>query len=425
MTIDPELLITLGAIIVLLVISAFFSGSETALTATSRARIHELERQGDRRAGIVARLVAAPERLISSILLGNNFVNVLAAALATNALLSLFGDVGLVYATFAMTALILIFSEVLPKTYAFTNPERVALGVAAPLRIIIAVLAPIAAGVQFIVRATLKAFGISIDADRRVLSARDELRGAIDLHLREGGVVKGDRDMLGGVLALPDLEISDVMIHRTKMVSVNIEQPPADIIKTVLDTGHSRLPVWQGEPENIVGILHAKDLLAGLARARGKNEKISIRRLCAKPWFVPDITPVSEQLNAFLKRKTPLAIVVDEYGEMMGLVTLEDILEEIVGEIADEHDEAFTGIDRLANGAVIAEGTLAVRDLNRAMDWSLPEDEATTVAGLVIHEAQMIPDTGQAFTFHGFRFEVMARERNQLTSIKVTPLSPA
>ena len=413
--------ITCGAILALLILSAFFSGSETALTAVSRGRIHQLQRQGNRRAGIVDKLISARETLIGAILLGNNLVNILASALATSLFVKLFGDAGVAYATLVMTALVLIFAEVLPKTYAITNTDRSALAVAPIIRVIVAVLGPVTATVQFIVRKTLGLFGASIEEGTEVLSAREELRGAIDLHHREGAVVKHDRDMLGGVLNLEELEVGDVMVHRTEMESIDAATDPAEIVEQVLSSGYTRLPVWKDDRENIIGLLNAKDLLRAMSVTKGDIGDLDISPLLTPPWFVPDTTTVTHQLNAFLKRKIHFALVVDEYGDMQGLVTLEDILEEIVGEIADEHDAPATGVRPQPDGTVMVDGTVAIRDLNRTMDWDLPDEEATTVAGLVIHESQMIPEVGQAFTFYGHTFEVLRRRRNQVTSLRVSP----
>ncbi len=408
------------AIIILLILSAFFSGSETAVTATSRARMHELEKRGNLRARTVRHLIEKPQRLIGAILLGNNMVNILASALATSLFLKLFGPVGVVYATLVMTALVLIFGEVMPKTYAIINPDRYALFVAPMIKILVALFAPMVSAVEYIAKNSMKLVGIDISKAEAILSAREELRGAINLHHKEGSVIKRDRDMLGGVLDLSELEISDVMIHRTKMKMVDIARTPSQIIDDILSSGHSRMPVYEGDTDNIIGIIHAKNLLAQMQATGGKADKINIRNICAKPWFVPDTTLVPDQLNAFLRRKTHFAIVVDEYGELMGLVTLEDILEEIVGDIEDEHDVSHSGIAPQEDGSFIIEGTTPIRDINRQNDWDLPDDEATTIAGLVIHEARMIPDIGQAFTFYGFRIEILGKQRHQLTSLRVT-----
>jgi Mg2+/Co2+ transporter CorB len=419
--------IIIGAIVGLIIISAFFSGSETALTAASKARMHALEQDGNKRAHIVNALLSARERMIGALLLGNNLVNIAASALATSVFLSLFGEAGVVYATIVMTVIVVLFAEVLPKTWAINNPERFALAVSPVIRGLVYVLAPITAAMQYLVRHALRLFGISVSDEADVLSAHEELRGAIELHLKEGGVVKLDRDMLGGVLDLRELEVSDIMVHRTHMDTIDADLPPAEIVDAALRSSHTRLPLWQGESDNIIGILHVKTLLSGIRDANGDMNKMDVKSLVTPPWFVPESTPVKNQLNAFLKRKAHFAIVVDEYGEVMGLVTLEDILEEIVGEITDETDIARIAARPQPDGSVIVEGSVPIRDLNRLMDWNIPDEEATTIAGLVIHEAQTIPDAGQAFTFHGFRFEVLRRQKNRLTSLRVTPLetSPA
>jgi Mg2+/Co2+ transporter CorB len=413
--------ITLGAILGLLLASAFFSGSETALTAASPAKMHALEQDGSHRARVVNYLLTVRERFIGAILLGNTLANIAASALATSLFLSLFGERGVVYATVVMTVIVVLFAEVLPKTYAIVNADRMALVVAPAVRFVVALFAPVTNAIQFLVRHTLRLFGASISDEAEVLSAHEELRGTIELIHKEGGVVKLDRDMLGGVLDLRELTVSDIMVHRTKIDAIDVELPTERIIDLALKSSHTRLPLWRGEREEIVGILHAKTLLRALRDAKADVSKLDIMKLATPPWFVPDTTTLKDQLNAFLKRKSHFAIVVDEYGEVMGLVTLEDIIEEIVGDITDEMDIASIAARPQADGSVILEGSVPLRDLNRLMDWELPDEEATTVAGLVLHEAQTIPDAGQSFTFHGFRFEVLRRQRNRLTSIRVIP----
>lgn len=409
----------LGAIILLLLFSAFFSGSETALTAASRARMHRLAEEGNKRARLVLLLTADRERLIGAVLLGNNLVNIMASALATSLFLALFGDAGVVYATLIMTAVVLIFSEVAPKTFAITNTDRVALAVAPVLRVVTVLFGPVTAAVQFIVRHSFRLFGLNVDASQQVLSAHEELRGAINLHHHEGSVVKIDRDMLGGILDLRDLEVSDIMVHRKNIAMIDASQPNSEIISQALASPHTRIPLWRDEQENIVGVLHAKDLLRALASAEWKPDAIDILSIANKPWFVPDTTTLQDQLNAFLRHKTHFSLVVDEYGALMGLITLEDILEEIVGEISDEHDIEVAGARIQPDGSVVVNGSVPIRDLNRAFDWSLPDDEATTIAGLVIHEARTIPEVGQTFTFHGFRFEILRRQRNQVAQLRI------
>ena len=409
-------------IIVCLLLSAFFAGSETALTASSRARMLWLEKQGDRRAAIVNRLLQSRERLLGALLLGNNAVTIAASSMATGLLLAWLGDVGVVYATVVMTVLVVVFCEVLPKTAAINAPDRIAVLVAEPLSWVVRLFAPILMAIEALVRRILALVGIRVGEGQPILSAHEELRGAVDLLHREGGVEKQDRDMMGGVLDLRELEVSDVMIHRTEMISVNAGDRAEDIVQAVLAAPVTRIPLWRDSPENIVGVLHAKDLLRVIQAAHGDLSTVDVLSIAAPPWFVPDTTPLAEQLKAFRRRKTPFALVVDEYGEVKGLVTLEDILEEIVGDIEDEHDVAVPGVRPQLDGSVNVDGGVPIRDLNRAMDWNLPDQEATTIAGLVIHEARSIPEPGQSFTFHGFRFQVLRRERNRITALKITPL---
>lgn len=414
--------LTILAIMVLIIVSAFFSGSETALTAASRARMHAFEKAGDQRAAIVQRLIQTRERLLGALLLGNNLVNILASALATSLFITLFGDTGVVYATLVMTAVVLVFAEVMPKTLAISNPDRFALTVSPIVRIIVAVFSPVVIAIEAFVKLVLNRFGANI-GDQDILSAHEELRGTVDLQHSEGGLVKDDRDRIGGLLDLNELEVSDIMVHRTGMMVLNADESPSALVDMALASPYTRIPIWRGDPDNIVGVLHAKDLLRSLQAQSGNVEKLDIMEIATKPWFVPDTTSLKAQLNAFLKRKVHFALVVDEYGEVQGLVTLEDILEEIVGEIADEHDVEIQGVVPQPDGSVNVEGTVPVRDLNRAMDWSLPDEEATTIAGLVIHAVQTIPEPGQAFTFYGFRFRILRRQRNRITSLRITPLS--
>ncbi|GAB5376622.1 MAG: HlyC/CorC family transporter [Acuticoccus sp.] len=421
---DWGLLTTIGAILVLIVLSAFFSGSETALTAASRARLHQLEKQGNHNAVIAARLMMTRERLIGSLLVGNNLVNILASALATSALMRLFGEAAVVYATIIMTAMVLIFAEVLPKTLAILRPEGFALTVAPLVRIVVMVFAPVTSTVNTIVQLILGLFGVRADAEA-VQSAREEIRGTVDLQHAEGGLHKAERDRLGALLDLAEIDVSDVMVHRTRIRLLNADDPPATIVEEALASPYTRMPLYRGETDNIVGVLHAKDLLRAVQAARGDVNRLDVTDIAKPPWFIPDTTSLHDQLNAFLKRRTHFALVVDEYGEVMGLVTLEDILEEIVGEIEDEYDVGVEGVTPQTDGSVLVDGSVTIRDLNRALDWTLPDDEATTAAGLVIHEAQMIPDINQAFTFHGVRFEVAERERNRVTRLRLSRVTDA
>jgi Mg2+/Co2+ transporter CorB len=412
----------IAAVLACLLLSFFFAGSETALIASSRARMLRLEHQGSREAGVVNRLMAMRERLIGALLLGNNAVNIAASSLATSVLLMWFGDVGVIYATVVMTILVVVFAEVLPKTIAINAPDRMSLLVAQPMLWIVRLLGPVLMAIETLVRWILRLFGVRIGQNQPILSAHEELRGAVDLLHHEERVEKLDRDMFGGVLDLRELTVSDVMLHRTKMITICADESPEDIVRAVLAAPVTRLPLWRGSPENIVGILHSKDLLRAIQAAKGDLSKIDIETIALPAWFVPDVRPLSEQLKAFRRRKTHFALVVDEYGEVMGLVTLEDILEEIVGDISDEHDIAVSGVRPQADGSVSVDGSVPIRDLNRAMEWNLPDAEATTIAGLVIHESRSIPEPGQSFIFHGFRFEVLRRARNRITALRITRL---
>ncbi len=419
---ETDIILFVIAIIVMLVLSAFFNASETALTAHSRARMHALEQEGNAPAALVNKLLKSPERLIGAVLLGNTLVDVLAASLASGLAVMMVGQAGVVYATAIMTVMIVIFSAVLPKTYALAYADRIALLLAPLMRFMIILLLPFTNAIQWIVRLLLKLTPTRDDDAANILAAHEEIRGTIALKTIGGAVARGDAAMLGGVLDLRDLQVLDIMAHRTKMHTINIADPVGRIVDEIIRSPFTRVPVWKDEPENIVGVLHTKDLLVALSRLNWDTSKLDIASVVAAPWFVPDTTSVKDQLNAFLKRKAQLALVVDEYGEVQGLITLEDILEEIVGQITDEHDVQDSQIRVQADGSVNVDGTVAVRDLNRHMEWDLPDEEATTIAGLVIHEAQTIPEPGQIFTFYDYRFEILRKNRNRLTALRIKPV---
>ena len=424
-SVSTDILITAGIILFLIILSGFFSGSETSLTATSKARLLPFQKTKPNSTGRAIKLIEDKERLIGAILLGNNLVNILASALATGLFLNLFGEEGIIYATLVMTALVLIFAEVLPKSYAISNPDRMAIGVSGIISLLVTLFAPIILIVQQIVRVTLRLFGIDISNADNILSPQEEIRGAIDLHSEEGGIKRADRDMLGSILDFDDVDVYDIMVHRKSMEMVDIDLDPNSLLTAVVRSPHTRLPLYDGSPENIVGILHAKDLLRALRRAGGQIGRVNVRRIMTKPWFVPETTSLREQLNAFLERKAHFALVVDEYGDIQGLVTLEDILEEIVGDIADEHDFDLPGLEVADDNSVVVEGSVPIRDLNRKLDWSLNDEPAATVAGLLIYKAETIPIVGETFEFDGYRFEVTGRKRNQVTALKITRLAGA
>lgn len=427
---DAAFWLTAGGIVLLLVLSAFFSGSETALTAASRGKLRAQADKGSRRAATALRVTEDNERMIGALLMGNNVANILSASLATALLTRVFGQSGVAVATLVMTFLVLIFAEVLPKTYAITNPEVVAIRMAPVVRLVILVFSPLVQAVRLIVWGVLFLFGVRTDPDSKIHALRDEIAGAIALGHFEGAVEKEDRDRLLGALDLSDRTVEEIMRHRSQIEMIDADEDPNKVISAVLASSHTRLPLYRGTPENIVGVIHAKDLLRAvdkfLRTGDGTLDSVSDLDLMAvamTPYFVPETTPLDDQMRQFLRRRTHFALVVDEYGSLRGLITLEDIIEEIVGQINDEHDvEADHPLKRTDTGDYLVDGAMSIRDLNRAMDWSLPDDEANTVAGLVIHEAQMIPAEGQVFSYHGFRFEVAARRENRISKLKIRPL---
>ncbi|MCR9257942.1 MAG: HlyC/CorC family transporter [Alphaproteobacteria bacterium] len=419
---DAATWISIGAIFVLLAISGFFSGSETAFTAASRARMHQLATKGSARAETVNALRARSESLIGAILLGNNLVNILASALATSVLISLVGEGGVAVATIAMTLLVVVFAEILPKTYAINHPDKMALTVAPVVRILTLTLGPVTHTIQIVVRAVFRAFGARIESDLGKEASEEELRGAIELHEGEGEEVEEERKMLRSILDLDDVEVGDIMVHRSNVTMIDISQSNDEIFLQVVESPHTRLPLWRDEPDNIIGVLHAKSLLKEARRTIETGlDDIDIPGLAAKPWFIPDTTTLHDQLQAFRARREHFAMVVDEYGSFMGIVTLEDILEEIVGEISDETDLPVIGIRKQPDGSYLVDGQTQIRDLVRELGWPLPDDEASTLAGLLLHESRRIPEVGQIFSFYGFRFEVLHRQRQQITLIRVTP----
>ena len=428
--IDANSWLTILAIFILLGISAFFSGSETALTAASRGKLHSMADKGSRGAKRALALTEDTERLIGAVLLGNNLVNILAAALATSLFTRLFGDSGVALATLVMTLLVLIFAEVLPKTYAISNSESAASFVSAPIRALVIIFAPIVATVRITVRAILRLFGANMTGLDEDDAAQKEIAGAIALSHSEGNFEKDDRDRLLGALDLKDREVEEIMLHRSNIEIIDAAASPQDILTQSLASRYTRLPIFKDEPENIIGIIHTKDLLREVDRLiRGEGggpdalDGLNIIDIAREAYFVPETTPLDDQMREFLRRKAHFALVVDEYGDLQGLITLEDILEEIVGEITDEHDEDAEILDgKDASGNFKIDGSATIRDVNRMHEWNLPDDEANTIAGLVIHEAQMIPKIGQVFSFHGFRFEIAGRDQNRITKLKIRVL---
>ena len=427
---DPGFWLTCVSILALLGVSAFFSGSETALTAASRGKLHSMADKGAKGAARALHLTENSERLIGSILLGNNLVNILATALATRLFSQMFGQSGIFVATLIMTFLVLVFAEVLPKTYAINHSESSANFLARPIAVFVTILAPVVVAIQYIVAVLLWLFGSRSAAGDSSMATQEEIAGAIALGHVEGNVHKAERDRLLGALDLKHREVEEIMLHRSDIEMIDADADPDEIVRKCLNSPYTRLPIFKGDQENIIGVVHAKDLLRSVENLlrSGKEgtkriSKLNIMDIAMKPYFVPETTPLDDQMREFLRRRTHFALVVDEYGALQGLITLEDILEEIVGEIADEHDvEVGEALRPDREGNYEVDGGTTIRDLNRAHDWNMPDEEANTVAGLVIHEAQTIPVVGQVFIFHNFRFEVVERDQNRITKLKIKPL---
>lgn len=425
-----DFMFELALFVALLLLSAFFSASETALTAASRARMHRLQSEGSKRAALVNKLREQKDHLIGALLLGNNLANISASAIATSVLIQRFGDAGVAYATVVVTLLVLIFAEVLPKTYALLHPDRVSLFFAPCVSAVYALFYPVTHSISQLVNTVLRVFGVERQAIAQIEAQQQELRGAIDL-LGEG-VVQDDggegqetRAMLRSILDLADVNVEKVMVHRKNVSMINADQPLDRIVDEVMHSSFTRLPVWRESPDNIIGIIHSKLMLQELRHCGGDVSKMDISRAMMEPWFIPESATLFEQLQAFRRRREHFAIMVDEYGALMGIITLEDILEEIVGQIDDEHDIAVSGVRAQADGSFLVDGKVTLRDLNRDRGWSLPDEDYSTVAGLLLYESQRIPSVGQSFTFYGFRFDVLKKQRNQINLVKITPFEDA
>ncbi|MTJ81207.1 MAG: HlyC/CorC family transporter [Telmatospirillum sp.] len=417
------MILEIGLIVFLLMLLFFFSSAETSLTVVSKPLMHQMEVEGDRRAALVNRLQNRKERLLGSILLGNTLVQIFASAMATSVAIATFGDAGVAYGTVLMTVVVLVFCEILPKTIAIHQSNSVALALAPVMRVITWFLGPPILAVQALVNGLLRLLGVPLKAEAGIEETIAELRGAIDIHTAEDEV-RHERKMLRSILDLGDVEVGEIMIHRKNLATVNAALPMSVILDQITASPYTRLPLWKGEPDNIVGVVHTKDLLRAVRNHTGDLNEIDIVALSTPPWFIPDSTSLIDQLQAFRKRREHFALVVDEYGTLQGVVTLEDIIEEIVGEISDEHDVLVAGVRPQADGSFIVNGDVTIRDLNREYDWRLPDEHAATIAGLLLHESRMIPEVNQVFLFYGFRFEVLRRVRNQITSVRLTPPAP-
>jgi Mg2+/Co2+ transporter CorB len=409
-------------VVLCLMLGAYMSAAETAITGASRPRMHRLAQQGNKRAALVNGLLDRKDEAVSAVLLGNSVVNILSASLTTAVLTAVFGAAGIVYATVAVGVMVVIFAEVMPKTWALLRADRVALILAPSIVVTLSILGPLARGVAWISRLFLGLIGVHVDRRPEVDEHADVLRGAIELHGegQTGEAAPAEKAMLRSVLDLGDRTVGDVMTHRGNVVLIDGEQAMDSIVNQMLEAPYTRIPVYRGEPDNIVGVIHAKDLFRAV-KAAGSAAAVKLEEVMTPPWFIPESTVLFDQLQAFRARHEHFAIVVDEYGALRGIVTLEDIIEEITGDIEDEHDAIKRGVVRLEDGSLICQGDVPIRDLNREFGWGLPEDVAITIAGLVLHEARRIPEVGQTYAFYGFRFEILKREGTRIAELRIVP----
>ncbi|HVZ15199.1 MAG TPA: CNNM domain-containing protein [Bauldia sp.] len=419
--------------VLLLGANAFFVAAEFALVKSRGFRVDAMANDGRFGASLAQGMLKKVEAYLACCQLGVTMASLglgwigepTVAALLRPVLAPLgMPESGLDFISFivgflAFSSLHIVLGEQVPKTFAIREPEPVAQWIAWPLQVVYVVFFPLNWLLNAAASGILSAFGVREGSHQEIL-APAEIEGLVDVSAEHGKVEESQAEYIHNLFRFGELEVADVMVHRTNMQTVNADDPIDKIVDEVVASAYTRVPMWEGKPENIIGVIHAKDLLARLKNVGGDLSKIDIRVIAKKPWFVPDTTPLNDQLNAFLKRKLHIALIVDEYGEVQGLLTLEDILEEIVGDIADEYDTTAEGIRKQPDGSVNVDGAVPIRDLNRVMGWSLPDEEATTIAGLVIHEARIIPEPGQAFTFHGLRFQVLRRNRNRITALRIT-----
>lgn len=409
-------------IVGMLAISALLAAIETAVTASSPGKMHKLKAEGNKRAAIVLNVLRVKEKVISTMLIGNSIANTVCTTIATGLFIDLLGDhVGTIVSSMVMAFTIIIFAEVVPKAIAVAKAEKLALLTSPTIIIILKFLEPINDLLHIMVRAFCFIFRIDLNQE---VSGTDEVRGVIEHHHQEGNVYKMDRDMLEGILDIRNMTVSEIMVHRSNMVTINANSPTKQIIEYALASPNTRIPLWQDSKDNIIGILHLRDLLKALYDNNRNPEKVDINKLISEPWFIPDNALVIHQLNAFRERKSHFACVVDEYGDLQGIITLEDILEEIVGQISDEYDSVKDKIVRNSDYEFIIDGSVTIRDINRELNWNLPDDNATTIAGLIIHEMERIPNQEEALEIFNLRIKILKKAANKIETIQVVVLIP-
>jgi Mg2+/Co2+ transporter CorB len=413
--------LSLLTILFFILLAGLGSASEAAVLAASRVRLYHLSKKGNKKASAILGLQSKIGEFISSIILLNTWSITIVTALATGILNHFFGAAGTVYAALGMGAFITIYAEVLPKMYVYTRPDKVALAFAPFFKPLLIVMSPLTKAINFIAQGSLRLTGIKIKDDVSEAASSEELRGAIELHAGSSREAEYERAMLRSILDLTAVDVTDIMRHRKAMFTINADLPNKEIVQQALKAPYTRIPLWKENPDNIIGVMHMKDLLRAVQVHKGKVEALDIEKIATSPWFIPETTTLFSQLAAFRQRHEHFALVIDEYGDLQGLITLEDILEEIVGEIVDEHDVEIPGVRITPDGTYVIDGSLTLRDLNRLYSWDLPDEHAATLAGLILHETREIPEVGQAFMIHGFKMEILRRYRHQITLLRLTP----
>jgi Mg2+/Co2+ transporter CorB len=412
------------AIFVLIILSAFFSSAETALTAASKPLIHQLAKRGETRAVQLLSMINSQTRVIATLLLGNNAVNVIATSLATALCIQLWNENGVLIASISMTTLLIIFAEILPKSLAAMRPHQWALIISPFVHSLYLVLSPLTFLFAHLLSFLAYPLGLNPRSPHTSQNTdnEDELLGVIDMH-GQNPQNREEHVMLRSILELEEITVSDVMTHRSQVDMFDLNEPAADIISFVVNSKRTRIPFYAGSQENIIGVLHVKNLLEHIAQNDTTfMSKKAIVQLSSPPWFIPENTNLKNQLLAFRKRRKHAAIIIDEYSAFVGIVTLEDILEEIVGNIDDELDIPLPGVQRIPDGSCIVDGHVTLRDLSRELDWNIDDGKASTIAGYILHQARVIPKEGQVFAFNGFLFEIIARDHNRIAKIKISPL---
>jgi putative hemolysin len=404
----------LSALVVLLLLSGFFSGSETALMAVNRYRLSYLARRGDRRAARVRDLVASPDRLISTILLGNNFANTAASALATAIAIAVAGERGTIYATLIMTALLLIFAEIAPKTLAARHPERVSVIVARPIGLLVKLLYPLASAAGALANLVLLNWGRTKTVVAGV--SEEDIKGIISLGEEERVIAREKRQMLHGILRLTETTIEDVMIPRTQVVAIDVDMKPREVLEVIRQSGNTRIPVYEGTLDDVVGVLHSKDVF----RYWDRLDDMDLRSLPRRPLFVPETATLEGLLQAFQDQRQHMAIVIDEYGGVEGIVALEDLLEEIVGDIEDEYDLPRTPqVIELQDGSLLVGGSCPLSFLRRHYGIKLEAEESTTIAGLLLEVTGRIPRAKERIEHAGLSFIVQRARPHRVEQVRI------